>query len=114
MLQHKVEVRGHPAGVSSVRCMTPRGKLGLAGRQQILPALSQGLVLTFQGNGFPSFVTCALDSFLLWQAVVWGLGGDAVHSACSALVLRCSKGKHQQTWGLDVCPARVLLLVFGF
>lgn len=47
--------------------------LGCQAWQQVLPPLSQNLVLTFRGNGFSSFVTCALDDFLLWQAVLWGL-----------------------------------------
>lgn len=41
MLWHKVEVRGHPAGVSSVRHMTPRGKLGLSGpAASVAPSLT--------------------------------------------------------------------------
>lgn len=106
VLWHKVEVRGHPAGVSSVRHMTPRDKLGLSGLAASVAPLSQGLVLTFRGNGFSSFVTCALDGFLPWRAVVWGLGGDAVPSACSALMLWCSKGKHQQTLGPGCLPCK--------
>lgn len=96
MLQHKVEVRGHPAGVSHVRRMTPGANLGCQAWQQVMPCLSQGLVLTFRGNDFSSFVPCALDVFLLWLAVVrgWEVMQSAVlaqHSCCDAAEENISK-----------------------
>lgn len=60
MLQHKVEVRGHPAGVSSVRLMTPRSKLGLSGLAASVATSLTGLSLNISRKWF--LVFCHLCS----------------------------------------------------
>lgn len=98
MLQH--EVRGHPAGGSSVRHVTPRDKLGCQAPSLTGPSLNISrkwfLVFCHLCSGWLSSLASCLR----------GLGGDAVHSACSALMLWCSKGKHQQTLGPGCLPCK--------